>query len=150
MEGLIGASRRSLGALRVESSLRSSDSSAALGDAHASCFPGSTKIRDGFANCQTFAYAVLRDFGRTIPDFRSSELWEDDDCTFVVEHFGPLDLILFNRAPRAFGAHVGVFVGEEQRTASLASRRSPAVWRLHEFAEIASYRLLVGGKRTRK
>ena len=116
----------------------------------ASCFPGSTKMRDGFANCQTFAYAVLRHFGRTIPDFRSSELWEDGDHTFVVEQFCLLDLILFNRARRAFGAHVGVFVGENNVLHLSRRVGVPAVWRLHEFAEIASYRVLVGGKRTRK
>jgi len=81
---------------------------------------------------------------------RSSELWEDGDYTFVVEQFCLLDLILFNRARRAFGAHVGVFVGENNVLHLSRRVGVPAVWRLHEFAEIASYRVLVGGKRTRK
>jgi hypothetical protein len=93
---------------------------------------------------------VLRHFGRTIPDFRSSELWDDENYTFAVEEFAPLDLILFNHARRAFGAHVGVFVGEDS-VLHLARRvGAPAVWSLHAFAEIASYRVVVGGKRTRK
>jgi hypothetical protein len=116
----------------------------------ADCFPGSPKIRDGYANCQSFAYTVLRYFGRTIPDFRSSELWDDADFTFVVEQYAPLDLILFNHTRSAFGAHIGVFVGENS-VLHLARRVGmPAQWSLSEFVEIASYRVLVGGKRTRK
>lgn len=31
----------------------------------------------GRANCQVFAYAVLKHFGRVVPPLRSSELWTD-------------------------------------------------------------------------
>jgi cell wall-associated NlpC family hydrolase len=113
-------------------------------------FPGSPDLRAGFANCQTFAYALLRHFGRTIPDFRSRELWDDAEHTFLVERYEPLDLIFFNRTQVAFGAHVGVFIGENS-VLHLARRvGAPAVWSLRAFAEIASYRVLLGGKRTRK
>jgi len=116
----------------------------------ANCFPGSPVVREGFANCQSFAYAVLRHFRRTIPDFRSSELWNDSHHTFAVEHYVPLDLILFNRAPIAFGAHVGVYVGENS-VLHLARRVGlPAVWSLSAFAETSSYRVVIGAKRTRQ
>jgi hypothetical protein len=77
-------------------------------------------------------------------------LWEDEDYTFIVNRYAPLDLILFNCTRAAFGAHVGVFVGDNN-VLHLARRvGSPAIWSLHAFAEIVSYRVLVGGKRTHK
>ena len=114
------------------------------------CYPDSAATREGFANCQSFAYAVLRHFGRVIPDFRSSELWDDTIHTFIVEDYAPLDLILFNCARDAFGAHVGVIVGDS-RVIHLARHVGvPAVWNLGAFAKNPSYRVLIGAKRTRK
>jgi murein DD-endopeptidase / murein LD-carboxypeptidase len=42
-------------------------------------YPGAPGVNGvvGGANCQQYAYAILRYFGRQIPDFRSSDLWED-------------------------------------------------------------------------
>jgi hypothetical protein len=114
------------------------------------CYPGSPNARPGFANCQSFAYEVLRHFGRAIPDFRSSELWNDAVHTFIVDRPEPLDLILFNRSREAFAAHVGVFVGDGS-VLHLARRvGTPAVWSLAAFAEIPAYRVMVGAKRTRE
>lgn len=48
------------------------------------------------ANCQLFAYELLRYFGKYIPDFRSSNLWEDNIWTQRVDTFEPLDLVLYN------------------------------------------------------
>jgi len=50
-------------------------------------YPGNPKckgIKNG-ANCQYFAYELLRHFGFTIPDFRSSNLWEDKIYTKKVK-----------------------------------------------------------------
>ena len=49
------------------------------------------------ANCQNFAYELLRHFGRHVPNLRSSNLWDDTEHTIVVEEYQPLDLLLFNR-----------------------------------------------------
>ena len=70
--------------------------------------------------------------------------------TFVVEQYAPFDLILFNRAHSAFGAHVGVFVGDDS-VLHLARRVAvPAVWNMRVFAETSSYGEIIGAKRTRK
>jgi hypothetical protein len=109
--------------------------------------PGNAELTGG-ANCQTFAYAVLRHFGRSIPELRSSELWHDREHTFVVTAWEPLDLILFNRSHEAFGAHVGVFIGD--RILHLCkSKGRPALWDISQFAERREYRVLIGAKRAR-
>lgn len=41
------------------------------------------------ANCQVFAYNLLRDFGLNPPNYRSSELWNDSELSEVTE-FKPL------------------------------------------------------------
>src|SRR5258707_14616877 len=55
------------------------------------------------ANCQAFAYALLRHFGRDVSDFRSSDLWEDTRETERVAELAPLDLLLFNRTADPYG-----------------------------------------------
>jgi len=114
------------------------------------CYQGSCFARLGFANCQTFAYAVLRYFGRTIPNFRSSELWADTAHTFVVDQLEPLDLILFNRSSDGFAAHVGICI--KSGAVLHLSRRvgTPAIWDLATFAAIPAYAVVVGAKRTLK
>jgi cell wall-associated NlpC family hydrolase len=102
------------------------------------------------ANCQSFAYAVLRYFGRIIPEFRSRELWEDEVHTFEVATWKQLDLVLFNRTHDAFGAHVGVYTGEDHVLHLCRSVGRPALWKLHEFAALPEYRILLGAKRVRR
>ncbi|EPT9328213.1 MULTISPECIES: hypothetical protein [unclassified Vibrio] len=36
------------------------------------------------ANCQVFAYNLLKDFGLNPPNYRSSELWGDSEFSEVV------------------------------------------------------------------
>ena len=108
-------------------------------------FPA-TDIAAG-ANCQAFAYALLRHFGRSISDFRSSELWDDASETERVADLAPLDLLLFNRTADAYGAHVGVYLGEG-RVIHLSQRVGrPAIWPLERFAREPGYEVLVGAKR---
>ena len=83
------------------------------------CFPA-RDIAAG-ANCQAFAYALLRHFGGAISDFRSSDLWDDVRETERVRDLEPLDLLLFNRTADPYGAHVGVWLGEG-RVIHLAKR----------------------------
>jgi hypothetical protein len=108
---------------------------------------GTSNVTDG-ANCQTFAYAVLRHFGRTIPDFRSSELWRDRKHTFVVSAWEPLDLVLFGRSREAFGAHIGVCAGDRILHLCRSVGR-PVLWDLCQFSARPAYCVTIGAKRTR-
>ncbi|MET7937607.1 hydrolase [Streptomyces sp. NPDC005322] len=115
-------------------------------------FPGSAAVahRPGLAegaNCQLFAYAVLRHFGLEPPALRSSELWDDRESTARVSAARPLDLLLFNADDAAFGAHVGVWAGPDQVLHLCAEVGRPAVWPMAAFADRPRYRRLVGVKR---
>lgn len=102
------------------------------------------------ANCQRFAYALLAHFGRYLPPFRSSELWDDATYTLhAAAPFAPLDLLLFAAEQRPWGAHVAVVTGPD--TAIHLSRRvgRPAIWSLARFGEEADYWVLLGAERVR-
>lgn len=114
-------------------------------------YPGASEgVWEG-ANCQVFAYALLRHFGLEPPPFRSSELWNDALYTTriaaTVKALEPLDLLLFNKTDDAYGAHMGVYVGDG--SAVHLSRRVgvPAVWKLAKFAGHPEYRCWLGAKR---
>ncbi|HEY4022102.1 MAG TPA: hydrolase [Pseudonocardiaceae bacterium] len=117
-------------------------------------FPGSPAVaaspglRQG-ANCQLFAYAILRYFGLNPPPVRSSELWADEQTTMRVSVAQPLDLVLVNGTSDAWGAHVGVWVGDEGVLHLCAEVGRPAVWPMSEFAARHRYRTLIGIKRVR-
>jgi hypothetical protein len=53
----------------------------------------------GDSNCQRYAYAVLRHFGLSVPDHRSSELWADEELLTTLTDPQPLDLVLFAASP---------------------------------------------------
>ncbi|MEU0105364.1 hydrolase [Streptomyces sp. NPDC006251] len=115
-------------------------------------FPGSSEVTDrpGLeegANCQLFAYEVLRHFGLAPPALRSSELWADTQATAHVSAAQPLDLLLFNATDDAYGAHVGVWVNEGRVLHLCAEVGRPAVWEMTEFATRQRYRVLIGIKR---
>ncbi|WP_433171887.1 NlpC/P60 family protein [Actinoallomurus sp. CA-150999] len=103
-------------------------------------------IADG-ANCQLFAYEVLRHFGLEVPAFRSSELWADTEATKRVSAARPLDLILFNATSDAWGAHVGIWAGHDQILHLSSEIGHPAVWRMNDFAARDRYRTVIGIKR---
>lgn len=99
------------------------------------------------ANCQNFAYELLRHFGVPVPYLRSSNLWEDTQHTIAVLKYQPLDLLLFNPTHNAWGAHVAVYVGND-RAIHLSRRVGlAAVWPLAQFMEHPEYRVLLGAKR---
>ncbi|MDI3421180.1 hydrolase [Streptomyces luteolus] len=115
-------------------------------------FPGSADVtaRPGLAlgaNCQLFAYAVLGHFGLTAPPLRSSELWQDTAATVHVPVPRPLDLVLFNADEDSYGAHVGVWAGDDAVLHLCAELGRPVVWSLADFAERDPYRVLLGAKR---
>lgn len=115
-------------------------------------FPGAARVaaRPGLAagaNCQLFAYAVLRHFGLAPPPLRSSDLWDDTGSTVRVAVARPLDLLLFNATAGAYGAHVGVCAGDGAVLHLCAEVRRPAVWGPADFAARERYGVLVGAKR---
>ncbi|MGW0629733.1 hydrolase [Streptomyces sp. NPDC002758] len=115
-------------------------------------FPGSRAVtqRPGLepgANCQLFAYAVLRHFGLSVPDLRSSDLWTDTHAMTRVTTGRPLDLLLFNRTHEPYGAHVGIRLHDDRVLHLCAEIGRPAVWTLGDFAERERYRVLIGAKR---
>ncbi len=115
-------------------------------------YPGSPAVRarpglaEG-ANCQLFAYEVLRHFGLTPPELRSSELWADERCSVRVAVPRELDLVLVNATRDAWGAHVGVWAGRNQVLHLCAEVGRPALWDMTEFASRPGYRVVVGFKR---
>ena len=115
----------------------------------ASCYPGMADwkgLRSG-ANCQQFAYEILRHNGSNIPDFRSSDLWEDTRYTEVVSEFLPLDLLLFNRTTAPWGAHIALYVGSGKAIHLAKKIGSPTIWTFDEFSKFPEYKHLIGGKR---
>jgi hypothetical protein len=115
-------------------------------------YPGSPAVaeRPGLAdgaNCQLYAYEVLRYFGLDPPFLRSSELWADTEATVRVPVARPLDLILVNFVADAWGAHVGVWAGDDAVLHLCAELGRPAVWSMSDFATRSRYRTVIGVKR---
>jgi hypothetical protein len=115
-------------------------------------YPGAPVVleRPGLAegaNCQLFAFEVLRHFGLNPPELRSSELWSDTAATQRVTVPQPLDLVLLNATRDPWGAHVGVWAGDEQVLHLCPEVGRPTLWHLATFAARPSYRVLVGFKR---
>ncbi|BDM70963.1 hypothetical protein HEK616_44500 [Streptomyces nigrescens] len=108
----------------------------------------------GGANCQRYAYAVLRHFGLWVPPLRSAELWADTRTTRRAGRPRPLDLVLFDAGPdqdrpEGYGAHVGVHLGPDAVLHLCREVGRPAVWRYADFAARARYARFLGAKRVR-
>lgn len=117
--------------------------------AHYPGAPGVTGVQEG-ANCQLYAYCILRHFGFRIPDFRSSDLWEDSEHTCAVH--GALqifDLLLWNDRREAYGAHVGLYIGNDHAVHLAKSVGTPAVWPMYKFLQMPAYHDFIGAKRCR-
>jgi hypothetical protein len=115
------------------------------------CYPGAANtsgLTKG-ANCQQFAYELLRYFGRKVPDLRSSDLWEDELSTFKVTSLEPLDLLLYNSEPCAWGAHVAVFLNDDEIIHLSKELGLPAIWTHKQFLDHPRYRYFIGAKRVR-
>lgn len=101
---------------------------------------------DGGANCQQYAYSLLRHFGFELPDFRSSDLWNDTESTAVSVEMKLFDLVLVNDKPVSFGAHVGLFLGRGL-VLHLSKRIGfPAIETLEQMQNRDEYRFLIGFK----
>ena len=102
------------------------------------------------ANCQVFAYELLRVNGLDLPNFRSSELWEDSLHTQHVTNLQPLDLVLYNNTPDPFGAHIGVCL-DDHKVIHLSAERT--VYEIVEHTTLMTrpkYALCIGAKRVIK
>jgi len=99
------------------------------------------------ADDNLFAYELLGQLGKRIPDLRSAELWRDTAFTRVVLTPQPLDLVLFHDRQQAFGAHCGVVCGDNEVVHLCKEVGRPAVWTFEQFAETPRYHHLVGYKR---
>lgn len=108
--------------------------------------PGVVGVREG-ANCQLYAYAVLEHFGLSVPLLRSSELWSDDRLHTVTDGEEPLDIVFYNRTREAFGAHLGIVVGENAVLHLCAEIGHPIVWSRDAFAQRPRYKVRVGARR---
>ncbi|MEL6821286.1 MAG: NlpC/P60 family protein [Calditrichota bacterium] len=116
---------------------------------NAAHYPGAvhTDGLNGGANCQVFAYELLRYYGKTVPDLRSSNLWEDNVYTQSVTELQPLDLLLWNRTEKSWGAHVGVYVGDNSAIHLSKEIGLPVIWSLECFLEEERYAVFIGAKR---
>jgi len=112
-------------------------------------FPGAPNWLgvEGGANCQQYAYAVLRHHGFVLPDLRSKELWLDSEHTAVAERMAPFDLVLVHDNPDSWGAHVGLCVGEDLVLHLTKSIGVPVIETLAELQQRDAYRNLIGCKR---
>jgi hypothetical protein len=99
------------------------------------------------ADDNLFAYELLAQLGRRIPDLRSAELWRDTTWTKVVLIPQPLDLVLFHDREQAFGAHCGVVCSETEVVHLCKEAGRPAVWTFAQFAATPRYSHLIGYKR---
>ena len=102
------------------------------------------------ANCQLFAYALLRHFGLVVPPLRSSELWADTHRTEHVCNLKPLDLLFWNRTSEPWGAHIGVYLGDGHAVHLARGVGIPVIWPLAEFGQLEKYRVFLGAKRVLK
>lgn len=115
--------------------------------AHYPGAPGVCRLEGG-ANCQQFAYELLRANGFAIGNMRSSELWTDAaDTALVTGELVSGDLLLFHSKPEAWGAHVAVYLGEG-RAIHIAKRiGKPVIWMLDAFTADPLYIHFIGAKR---
>ena len=99
------------------------------------------------ANCQVFAYAFLWYYGKFVPNYRSSELWADDEYTEEVTEFKPFDILLYHDKQDAYGAHVGVYVGQGRVLHLSKDHGIPKIERHHDLLKQKKYSCFIGAKR---
>ncbi len=99
------------------------------------------------ANCQLFAYNLLRYFGLKPPCLRSSELWADSTFSEAVTDFKPLDIMMYNDSPDSYGAHVGVYVGDGLVYHLSSANGIPKFESHSELFQQSKYCLFIGAKR---
>jgi cell wall-associated NlpC family hydrolase len=99
------------------------------------------------ANCQVFAYALLKENGLQVPNDRSSELWSDTSYSVVVNDFEPLDLMLYSASGDSYGAHVGVYIGNGEVLHLSFQNGKPEIISHKSLMMNEKYHCFVGAKR---
>lgn len=99
------------------------------------------------ANCQVFAYELLRVNGLDAPNLRSSELWSDTFYSTVTDSLQPLDLMLYNPDSNAFGAHVGVYIGKGKIIHLSFQNQIPEIIEHINMLDNEKYHIFIGAKR---
>jgi hypothetical protein len=99
------------------------------------------------ANCQVFAYELLRVNGLTVPNVRSSELWGDTSYSKDVVDFEPLDLMLYSADGKSYGAHVGVYIGNGELIHLSLQNSKPEIIAHCLMQKNDKYKYFVGAKR---
>lgn len=115
-----------------------------------SCYPGAPQLgdfKDG-ANCQVFVYQLLAHFGYPLlPDFRSSDLWEDSIYTSPTTAIQAFDILFWNKTSTAWGAHIGLALDANQVIHLSRENGSAVIWPLERFLEKTPYKFFLGAKR---
>jgi hypothetical protein len=100
------------------------------------------------ANCQVFAYYLLRSNQLIVPEYRSSELWADMKFSKVItDNFELFDILFFHRVDEAYGAHIAIYLGNNQAIHLSKKIGKPVIWNINTFLEDPKYKFLLGGKR---
>ena len=117
------------------------------------CYPGSEALgdfKDG-ANCQVFVYELLVHFGYpNMPDFRSSELWEDEIHSQKVNHVEAYDILFWNKTATAWGAHVGLALDASHIIHLSHENGFAEIWPIEKFETKPNYAHFIGSKRSLK
>ena len=102
------------------------------------------------ANCQVFAYELLK-ANHLIPEnLRSSELWRDIRYSRRVQQFKALDLMLYNNKASAFGAHMGVYLGEGRVFHLSQDIGYPEIALHSHLQQRPKYTIYIGAKRIQR
>jgi lipoprotein Spr len=102
------------------------------------------------ANCQVYAYEILRFNNKNIPDYRSSELWEDTLYSSIVSsEYHPWDILFFNKNNDPYGAHLGIYLWDNKILHNSKDIWKPAISELNDFKKIEKYKCLIWAKRFR-
>lgn len=100
------------------------------------------------ANCQVFAYYLLRYYGKFVPELRSSELWTDQEYSEIItNNYQALDIAFFNKSAEPWGAHVGVFLNEQEILHLAKKEGKPVIWNIQQFLTLPLYQVMLGAKR---
>jgi hypothetical protein len=100
------------------------------------------------ANCQVYIYEFLKEFKKNIPNFRSSELWDDIIYTQKIEgDYLPFDIMLYNSKKEAYGAHVGLYIGNGNILHLSKGNEVPKVEMHKAMLVQKKYNCFIGAKR---
>lgn len=100
-----------------------------------------------WANCQVYAYELLRFNGKIVPDLRSSELWEDTEYSKIVSDYDPLDILFFNNTDTSWWAHLWVYIWNNKVLHNSKKIWKPEMWDLDDFKKNEEYKVLLWWKR---